>query len=155
MTRIDVMDPSFICKLFFTLGTTVGLGGVFFPSFRKNIMNYGSRKDNSSSSFDSNRKVDLNYLFEVVALQVPHSWFTHYYIFSVTLSVFWAFQIYTQGPVLRFLAAYSSHSESAMSIQQFIIAWLFMAVQGARRLYESIVFAKPSQAKMWVGLWAA
>lgn len=154
------MDPSLVCKLFFTLGTGVGIGGVFFPSFRKDIMNYGSRKDNSFNSsrrVDSNRKeIYFNYLLDIVAsIQVPHSWFIHYYIFSVILSVFWAFQIYTQGPVFRFLAVYSSHSGSAMSIQQLIIAWLLMAVQGTRRLYESIIFAKPSQAKMWIGLWIA
>ncbi|CAG8951586.1 hypothetical protein HYFRA_00007502 [Hymenoscyphus fraxineus] len=153
------MDPSLVCKVFFALGTAVDIGGVFFPSFRKNIMNYGSRRHDPSNKVAaaSNQKVDFNYFLEFVAsFQVPHSWFIHYYIFSVMSSIFWAFQIYTQGPVVRFLAFSAAQKPgTAMTIQQLSIAWLLMAVQGSRRLYESIIFAKPSRAKMWFGLWIA
>jgi 3-oxo-5-alpha-steroid 4-dehydrogenase 3 len=40
-----------------------------------------------------------------------------------------------------------------MTLNQVVLAWSFMALQGTRRLYESITLAKPSKAKMWVGLW--
>ena len=41
-----------------------------------------------------------------------------------------------------------------MTVNQVVLAWIFMAVQGLRRLYESITLTKPSEARMWVGLWA-
>jgi 3-oxo-5-alpha-steroid 4-dehydrogenase 3 len=131
----------------------VDLGGLLFPWFRENIMTYGSRQ--RGASFKSNQRSGCRHILSFIAsIQVPHSWFTYYYVFSVASSAFWGFQIYMQGAVLRFLATYSSKNGSkAMSTQQAILIWFLMAVQGLRRLYESLVFTKPSQATMWIGLW--
>ena len=41
-----------------------------------------------------------------------------------------------------------------MTLPQVRLAWLLMALQGARRLYESVAFAKPSQSRMHVSHWA-
>ena len=40
-----------------------------------------------------------------------------------------------------------------MTEGQIFLVWMLMAIQGTRRLYESIVFTKPSQSKMWAGMW--
>ncbi|PQE16092.1 3-oxo-5-alpha-steroid 4-dehydrogenase protein [Rutstroemia sp. NJR-2017a WRK4] len=40
-----------------------------------------------------------------------------------------------------------------MSVNQVALAWTLMALQGGRRLYESLTLTKPSESKMWVGLW--
>ncbi|KAE8451213.1 hypothetical protein EG329_004377 [Mollisiaceae sp. DMI_Dod_QoI] len=148
------MDPSTLCKVFFGLGIAVDLGGTLIPSFKENIMNYGSRGISSQLSTSKSSKTKLGNPFECIAsIQVPHTWFTHYYVVSVASSVFWAHQIYTLGPVFNLLASYSTKSHEGMTVNQIFLAWLFMAIQGSRRLYESIVLTKPSQSKMWFGLW--
>lgn len=117
-------------------------------------MNYGSRGITPRTSTAKNSRTWLENLFEsIAAIQVPHTWFTHYYVVSVASSIFWAHQIYTQGPALKYLIAHSNTSHEGMTSNQVFLAWLFMAIQGSRRLYESITLTKPSQSKMWVGLW--
>lgn len=37
-----------------------------------------------------------------------------------------------------------------MTLCQVQLVWLMMMGQGVRRLYESIVFAKPSTSTMWI-----
>jgi 3-oxo-5-alpha-steroid 4-dehydrogenase 3 len=147
------MDPSTVCKMFFGLGTAVDLGGTLIPSFRENIMNYGSRSINSSSTTKAS-KSKITSLFEhIAAFQVPHTWFTHYYVVSVASSIFWAHQIYTRGPIFEYLASYSNTGHQGMTINQVFLAWFCMVLQGSRRLYESITLTKLSASKMWAGLW--
>ena len=145
------MDPSLLCKAFFCFGIAVDIGGTLFPSFREHIMTYGSRGTDSQASTED--KKQSRTLFDYVAsIQVPHTWFTHYYVVSVSSSIFWAFQIYSHGRIFEFLASYSQPNHS-MTVNQVFLAWLFMTFQGTRRLYESLTLTKPSQSKMWVGLW--
>lgn len=40
-----------------------------------------------------------------------------------------------------------------MAMEQVFLAWSLMAVQGLRRLCESITLVKPSSAKMWFVHW--
>jgi 3-oxo-5-alpha-steroid 4-dehydrogenase 3 / polyprenol reductase len=148
------MDPALLCKLFFSLGTAVDIGGTLIPSFREQIMNYGSRSTNSKQTATDKSKNRLRSLFEYVAsFQVPHTWFTHYYVVSVASSIFWGVQILSQGRAVQFLASCSQGTISVMTVNQVFLAWLLMAVQGGRRLYETLTLTKPSQSKMWFGLW--
>lgn len=152
-TRIKSnMDPSNICKLFFAFGTAVDLGGTLIPSFHQKIMNYGSRGISSPSTTKTSKSNTTSLFGHIAAFQVPHTWFTHFYVVSVASSLFWAQQIYTRGAAFEYLAS-SSNTSSGMTINQVFLAWLFMALQGSRRLYESITLTKPSASKMWVGLW--
>ena len=41
-----------------------------------------------------------------------------------------------------------------MTLDQIIVTWILMLLQGVRRLYESLEFTKPSNARMWIGHWA-
>lgn len=152
------MDPAFLCKVFFGLGTAVDIGGTAFPSFRKNIMNYGSRGTNSSPEPPQDQQPisenTLRVLFDYVAsFKVPHTWFTHYYVLSVASSIFWAAQIMSHGNLIQFLAYYSWDRDTSMTVNQVVLAWTLMTVHGLRRLYESLTFTKPSQSTMWIGLW--
>lgn len=94
----------------------------------------------------------LDYL---ATYQVPHSYFTHFYIVAVMSSVFWGVQILVKGTAVRALASYSlsKSPEKSMTMEQVFLAWSLMAVQGVRRLYESITLVKPSSAKMWFMHW--
>jgi 3-oxo-5-alpha-steroid 4-dehydrogenase 3 len=148
------MDPALLCKVFFGLGTSVVLGGTLIPSFRQQIMNYGSRRTLTKTSSGKWRKNTFTRLFEYIAsFQVPHTWFTHYYVVSVASSIFWVVQIITFGQAFEFLVSQSKETNENMTVNQVFLAWLFMAVQGGRRLYESITLTQPSEARMWVGLW--
>lgn len=153
LVGLSEMDPSTICKVFFGLGTAVDLGGTLIPPFRDKIMNYGTRSITPQSTPKLSRTW-LESLFESIAsIQVPHTWFTHYYIVSVASSIFWAHQIYTHGQAFEYLTNHSNTSHEGMTINQVFLAWLFMAIQGSRRLHESLTLTKASQSKMWVGLW--
>lgn len=149
------MDPAFLCKVFFTLGTVVDMGGCLIPSFRQNIMNYGSRSSIISRRGEVHRpKSQLAKLFYFIAsLRVPHSWFIHYYLISVVSSVFWAIQMTTHGRAFEYIASHTQQTTPGMSINQVLWAWCLMTTQGTRRLYECITLTKRSQSTMWVGIW--
>lgn len=146
---LSIMDPAQLCKIFFSIGTAVDFGGTLIPSFRERIMNYGSRSTNSSTS-----KNTTNILGYIASFEVPHTWFTHYYVISTGSSIFWAQQILTRGQVFKLFAAYSQPTSASMTANQVLLAWSMMSLQGSRRLYESITLTKASKSKMWVGLWA-
>ncbi|TVY83259.1 Polyprenol reductase [Lachnellula suecica] len=128
------MDAATLCRLFFSLGTAVDLGGTLIPSFRSNIMNYGSRNSRNSRTISAktpNSKTALSHALEYIAeFQVPHSWFTHYYVVSVGSSLFWGYQMFRVG----------------VGVDDDVGA-------GGRRLYESLTLTRPSKSRMWVGLY--
>jgi len=75
----------------------------------------------------------------------------------IVSSIFWALQIITHGQVFQYLVLHSHQASSGsptMTVNQVFLAWLLMALQGSRRLYECLTLTKPSQSKMWVGHWA-
>lgn len=87
--------------------------------------------------------------------QVPHSYFTQFYITSVASSLFWAIQLCCRGRVFEVIASRVSeeHLQQSMSLTQVLICWILLAIQGSRRLWECITFAKPSSSKMWFAHW--
>lgn len=99
----------------------------------------------------------------VASVQVPHSWFTHYYITSVASSLFWLQQLSSRGGFFQLIAKSSFQSKftlisaevpvGSMSLTQVYFLWLLLFVQGARRLIESYTFAKPSRSTMHVTVW--
>jgi 3-oxo-5-alpha-steroid 4-dehydrogenase 3 / polyprenol reductase len=101
-------------------------------------------------------------LDRVASVQVPHNWFTHFYLVSVASSVFWAAQILLQGRVLDMVLAWQQDasiektdgpSRRGMTLDQITVVWALMAMQGVRRLYESTVLIKPSHSKMFFLHW--
>lgn len=121
------------------------------PLLRDRLFPYGPR---ARSPMDSQRPSLIGSLIDrVAALQVPHSWFASFYVLSVSLSLFWPFQIY--GPSLfRRIASGVDLERPTMTLDQLMVTWLMMFLQGSRRLYESLVISKPSSAQMWIGHWA-
>lgn len=107
-----------------------------------------------TSEFFGNRRIQL--LLDAVGdLQVPHSFFTHFYVVSVASSLFWLYQILGRTPLLVDICAESQTKDASgsMSIDQTMLIWSLMAAQGVRRLAESILFLKPSSSKMWFVHW--
>lgn len=86
---------------------------------------------------------------------MPHSYFTQFYVVSVVSSVFWALQLLLRGNVFQAIASRVSeeHRLQSMTISQVMVCWLLLAMQGSRRLWESIIFKKPSSSQMWFVHW--
>lgn len=100
----------------------------------------------------------LNTWLDLLAnLQVPHTWFLHFYVVSLLSSIFWAYQILTGGLFFKLIAgnerSASPDSKPSMSTDQLALVWSLMTLQAVRRLWESIQTAKPSTSKMFLAHW--
>jgi 3-oxo-5-alpha-steroid 4-dehydrogenase 3 / polyprenol reductase len=145
------IDPAQLCRAFFILATVASIGASVIPTLRQ-LVSYGPRTIPISEIAIPPKDVKSNILTvwdRLAGLQVPHTWFAHFYMVSVASSAFWAYQLATDGVVFRLLASrYASDGQMGMTINQIIIAWALVAFQGSRRLYESIRLLKPSTAQM-------
>ncbi|KAL4911250.1 hypothetical protein BDW74DRAFT_172717 [Aspergillus multicolor] len=90
-------------------------------------------------------------------LRVPHSYFTQFYVILVLSSIFWALQLLSHGRAFQAIAARirPEHLEPAVSINQVMLCWSLLLIQGVRRLQECLSFSKPSASKMWFVHWLA
>ena len=130
---------------------------------RRRFLQYGSRStpiasSTASSSGDAGKSHQLiafhRSLDQLARVQVPHPWFIHFYLISVSASLFWASQYLTHGSAVTSLLRFDQSSrERSMSAKQIYLTWFLMLVQGLRRLYECMVFMKRSSSQMWVGHW--
>jgi len=94
----------------------------------------------------------------IATIRVPHSFFIHFYIISVSASLFWLYQLYTRGIALQWIASFNSTtslptSEKSMTLGQVWLLWVLLFIQGIRRLVECYVFSKPSKSSMHVTHW--
>ncbi|MCJ1274279.1 hypothetical protein MMC21_002074 [Puttea exsequens] len=129
------------------------------PALRSRFLAYGPRTasdeanhgDTSKPKFESARPAYLSQLLDALnKLQVPHSYFLHFYIVSIASSTFWPPQIYADGRPFRRIASINDVNSwgTGMSADQVLLTWSLMAIQGFRRLMESITLARPSKSKM-------
>lgn len=75
-------------------------------------------------------------LDRAATIQVPHNYFTHFYIISVACSLFWAW----------WLRVWETSS-------QMQLVWSLMLLQGVRRLLESYSYTSTSKSTMWFAHW--
>ncbi|KFY23945.1 hypothetical protein V493_05550 [Pseudogymnoascus sp. VKM F-4281 (FW-2241)] len=151
------MDPVQVLRNFYLLSSTLLVSFNVIPSLQQRFFKYGARatkvKDEHGKPVEepeSNSRLSQS-MDLLASFGVPHSWFTHFYIASVASSVFWAIQVGRKGPFFRYLADLhldNSVNEPSMAIDQVVLVWALMAIQGSRRLYECIALAKPSTSKM-------
>jgi len=152
-------DPVLLCRAFFILATTVVFTVDAFPPLRRRFVAYGPRQFTYPGKRSPPKQSGgrfLTVLDYLARFQVPHSWFIHFYIISVTSSVFWAYQIIGNGQVFKFIASRHINGESeasSMTSSQVLLAWLVVALQGSRRLYECISLRRPSATKMSDPAW--
>ena len=138
------------------------------PAFRSRFLNYGPRATPASNlpkdqdgqmvylQKDSAIGQWLKLLDRVASVQVPHSSFEHFYIFSLLSSLFWGSQILGRSSLLQRLcqaATLENGSAEDMSMNQIVLTWSLLVLQGARRLLESCLITKPSASRMWVAHW--
>lgn len=109
----------------------------------------------SSSTTAGSSNVPEQVLDCAANLKVPHQWFYHFYVLSVSASLFWALQLSMPSRLARTVLLHAAKPERpSMTTNQLVLAWVLMLVQGSRRLYECLVFGKRSASTMWVGHWA-
>jgi 3-oxo-5-alpha-steroid 4-dehydrogenase 3 len=101
---------------------------------------YGSRATpdgKSARTLAAAKKSALEqWLDHAATIQVPHNYFTHFYITSVACSLFWAWK----------LRIWEAHG-------QLQVVWALMLLQGVRRMLESYTYTSTSQSKMWFAHW--
>lgn len=161
---VSSLTPAQWCQSFFALSTSIVLGIQALPQdVRSALMDYGARRPNDTKSAKKEKRTKeqpfaplRSFLKNLTEYgQVPHSWFLHFYITSVFLSGFWAWQYFTRGLVLRSIITWQDRAGgSSMTLEQVFVAWLFMALQGSKRLYESLFVFKPGSSPMWFIHWA-
>ena len=133
---------------------------------RSRFITYGARatpstapeaKEDSSSSSSSSANPSLitRALDFLSSLQVPHSYFTQFYVVSILSSLFWVGQLLLRGSVFQAVSARISpeHLQNSMSVNQVLLCWALMTVHSSRRLAESFVFSKPSTSRMFFVHW--
>ena len=129
----------YILRAYFLATSASVLIACLIPTLHKSFIPYGKTRTATQSS---------NSLFQYLSnITDPKAWFSHYYLISVSLSVFWAVQIAvcpkdTQVCLMSWLGRLDGRT---------MIIWAMMLVQGCRRLYESLCIQRPSSARMWIG----
>lgn len=110
------------------------------PALRSRFLAYGSRATSTGKSDPAPpapQKSAIEQLLDYAAtFQVPHNYFTHFYVLSVACSLFWGWR-------LRLW-------DAAAQLQT---VWALMLLQGVRRLLESYAYTSTSKSSMWFAHW--
>lgn len=152
------LEPAWLCQVSFVLAAAAVLAVAATPaSARRLLTQYGARstpaegKGRTGSETDTFTRL-IGWATSVG--KVPHSWFVHFYVLSVAGSLFWALQYLQDGSILRTIAEYQvARDPAATPLRQAVLAWLMMALQGTRRLYECIFVMRASASEMWIVHW--
>ncbi|CAJ2509873.1 Uu.00g057730.m01.CDS01 [Anthostomella pinea] len=162
------LSPATFCQLFYVLSAAAVLAIAATPdSAQRLLTQYGARSSgdaSSSTSSSSQEKTSKRGTSEGVVTdvagwitsvgKVPHSWFIHFYILSLSCSVFWAVQYVCHGTLLELIMRKQASSTTAsMTLGQVVLVWFLMGLQGARRLFEYLAVLQPSSSRMWVVHW--
>ena len=128
------------------------------PLIQQHLIAYGPRRHGPATSIEqksssSPSRVEI-VLRKLATLTVPHAYFLHFYVASVTSSIFWASQLLLNGSIMRKTCERSrGNGDSSMSIQQVAVTWAMVSAQGVRRLLETWWFQKSSTSSMWFVHW--
>ncbi|KAI5928607.1 hypothetical protein F4810DRAFT_12479 [Camillea tinctor] len=169
VTYVADLSPAELCQLYYVLGAAAVLAVAAAPATAQQLLTqYGARGSSEASASGSSSALqdrsarngtEKGFLINLVRWltsvgKVPHSWFIHFYVLSLSCSIFWAVQYVRRGTIFAFLAEHqASHTSASMTIEQVLLVWFFMCLQGARRLYEYLVVLRPSSSRMWVIHW--
>ncbi|KAF2125743.1 hypothetical protein P153DRAFT_257293, partial [Dothidotthia symphoricarpi CBS 119687] len=106
------------------------------PALRTRFLPYGSRATSPKPAQSGHASIASQLLDYAASIQVPHNYFTHFYIISVSCSLFWGYKL-------------QLWSASA----QLQVVWSLMLLQGVRRMLESHVYTSSSKSNMWFVHW--
>ena len=144
-------------QIYFFATTALIVVPLGFEPLRDRFLAYGARAGRVRPPTSAGTGVSMRpRLDRLAGIRVPHSWFSHFYLFVLLLSAFWAVQWWTSGRLLRRVVTSNDDDDDngvGMSADQVRLMWLLLVVQGARRCYESLAWTRPSAATMWIGHW--
>ena len=138
------------------------------PALRSRFINYGLRATPASAPLkgrdrkerrtqnDSTTGLLLKVLDNIRSFQVPHGSFEHFYALSLLSSLLWGSQLLSHGSLLRTLcqaAKLENGANEYMSIDQILLSWSLLLLQGIRRLSESYLITNFSASRMWFVQW--
>ncbi|KAI0180452.1 hypothetical protein GGR52DRAFT_245069 [Hypoxylon sp. FL1284] len=154
--RAASLSPAAWCQVFYVGGAATVLAIAAAPESVQDLLTcYGARgASDGRKGGDDGLLLTRAVGWATSVGRVPHSWFRHFYFLSLSCSLFWAVQFLSRGAVLDVIVRNQAPREQAsMSINQVILMWLLMSLQGARRLYEYSFVLRPSSSKMWIIHW--
>lgn len=159
--------PAEWCQAFFVVSTAILVSMVLLPDAAcKALLAYGARRPAhtqhgpNSQAPGHKAEAKANSLLVLTSYaQVPHSWFIHFYMASVSWSIFWGWQYISKGTIMRAMAEMQHQSAvenqaSEVELSATLVTWLLMSSQGARRLCECLFVAKPGSSPMSAFHWA-
>jgi 3-oxo-5-alpha-steroid 4-dehydrogenase 3 / polyprenol reductase len=154
------MELARLCQAFFVLASAGILAVAVTPaSARRLLTQYGARSAAATAPKESEAAPESDMFTKLIAWvtstgKVPHWWFMHFYVLSVSSSLFWAVQYLRHGAVLQAIVQYQAdRSTTTTTLNQVILAWFMMALQGTRRLYECLFVMRASSSEMWIVHW--
>lgn len=131
---------SWTIKAFYLLSSLSILIVRLTPALRERFLDYGARapivtqEDPKPGERSKKSSAGLQFLDFLATLNVPHAWFTHFYVLCVACSVFLIQQdIWSR---MAFPARMASQT---------------LLLQGGRRLLECLFYHRKSNSRMWVG----
>ncbi|KAI1346572.1 hypothetical protein F5Y01DRAFT_19248 [Xylaria sp. FL0043] len=168
---ITSLSPAQVCQLFYVLSAAAVITVAAVPDAAQRLLTqYGARSSGNTTTSAAPQTQEATgprisdnnagTLFRAVSRltsvgMVPHSWFIHFYMLSLSCTIFWAVQFVTHGNVMELIVKnqLSKSTSSSMALGQVILVWFFMGLQGARRLYEYLAVLRPSFSRMWIIHW--
>lgn len=124
------------------------------PALANRFLAYGARANLEANSAivkkpakQTQKAVGIKFLDDLATLTVPHSWFIHFYILSVSCSIVFLSVFY-----------YHDYHDTAIKHSQNLEIAAFtshlMLLQGLRRFLECIYVTRISTSRMWIGHYA-
>ncbi|KAJ4993685.1 3-oxo-5-alpha-steroid 4-dehydrogenase [Stagonosporopsis vannaccii] len=134
-----LLSPVLLLRAFYLAASLLIVVIQAVPALRSRFLAYGSRATSPSgrpSAAPSHPPLVSQLLDYVATFQVPHNWFTHFYVLSLACSLFWGWR-------LQIWAACG----------QLQAVWGLMLLQGLRRMLESNAYTSTSTSSMWFAHW--
>ncbi|KAF7576358.1 3-oxo-5-alpha-steroid 4-dehydrogenase [Pyrenophora tritici-repentis] len=140
MPMMQECDVAVLLRAFYIAASLLILAIHALPVLRARFLPYGSRATGTKKLHRDQQQQQpsafVRALDYAAALQVPHNYFTHFYLTSVTCSLFWA----VWHPLWQ-----------AQALQQAV--WALLLLQGVRRMLESFAYMSSSKSTMSVAHW--
>ncbi|KAG9190952.1 3-oxo-5-alpha-steroid 4-dehydrogenase 3 [Alternaria panax] len=133
------LHPAALLRAFYLAASLLILAIQAVPALRSRFLAYGSRVTSLSGRKElpvQQQSALTRALDYATSLQVPHNYFTHFYMTSVLCSLFWAWR----------LRVWEAGGQQQM-------VWALLLLQGLRRMLESYAYTSTSKSRMWFAHW--
>lgn len=158
MLDMDILNPVYFVRSFYLACIIAILTARLLSPLRQRFLAYGARTQHtahqtpedlrkSRTKQNSHRVLD-----KFASIDVPHGWFTHFYILSIASSCLWMWTLFSSRNIL--VGHDYSIPRSRQSSQSMFVCVTLMLIQGIRRFLECTKLFRPSKSRMWIGHYA-